>query len=154
MLETISEISHKSNTSKSNRSHGSCNGRSWLGSVPLAWPAHIVFVSFRFVFCAVSATFLISYIGDLGAKGSCGGAGTKAITINYEAAAVAAPSRFALVSSDVLLPSLVEKKSSVYFLVFFSLQSPPYPFGIFAPLTWIAFWGNYVYPAYRSFNVL
>lgn len=69
-------------------------------------------ISFQFLRSLSHVPNLI-YWGFEG-KGSCGGAATNAITINNEAAA-AAPSRFAFVSSDVLLPSLVEKSQALFF---------------------------------------
>lgn len=119
----ILEISHKTHRRKSNPSHEP--------AAPITCPRfHLLyFACSSFLPLRISLRYLrsLSLLLNLvyparwaereGGKGSCGGAGRTPITINNNAAA--APSRIAFVSSDVLLPSLVEKKPNVFLPFFF-----------------------------------
>lgn len=145
---------------------------------PTTWPRfHLdcLVGAYRFGICAVSASFLISYIlaANVGWVWGWSCSSYYTIIINNEAAAPV--SRIAYRVRIFGCPFAIvgwEKSQTVFFLFPFSflffflfwlfvfyffflrLTRRLIPLGIFAPLTWIAFLGNYVYPVHRSFNVL
>lgn len=88
---------------------------------PTTWPRfHLdcLVGAYRFGICAVSASFLISYIlaANVGWVWGWSCSSYYTIIINNEAAAPV--SRIAFVSSDVLLPSLAERKVKRFFFLF------------------------------------
>lgn len=94
-------------------------GSNYLALLPV--PSSLV-CAYRFGICAVSASFLISYIlpANWSWGWSCGGVAATAATIIINNQAAAPVSRIAFVSSDVLLPLLAERKVKRFFsLVFF-----------------------------------
>lgn len=163
MRANIPGISHKTYTEKSNPSH---ELPVWAvaqraPTTTCTWPCSQLLglrISFRYLRSLSLVLNLVHPAGKLRLglvlrRRRCYSSPATIIINNQAAAPV---SRIAFVSSDVLLPLLAKRKVKRFFLVSFFLRLTRrlIPLGIFAPLTWIAFWGNYVYPAHRSFNVL
>lgn len=132
---------------------------------PTTWPRFpldCLVGAYRFGICAVSASFLISYILAANVGWVCGRSCSSYYTIIINNEAAAPVSRIAFVSSDVLLPSLAERKVKrlfsfflfifffffgfLCFTFFFAPHSAPYPFGDFCTINMNCFFGKLCVP--------